>query len=78
MFLSLSELRKGQWGIVDAFVCGVSLSLKLRLQEVGLTPGTWVQLMRKAPQKGPIQVKIGAAFVALRQAEAQCLRIRIA
>lgn len=76
IFLSLPELKKGQWGILERFIEGTTLTLRLRLQEAGITPGTSIQLVRSAPRKGPIQLKIGNAFLALRHQEAQFLQVR--
>ena len=76
MHLSLPELKKGQWAILDNFLEGTTLSLRLRLQEAGIAPGTALQLIRSAPGKGPVQLKIGNAFLALRHQEASFLKVR--
>lgn len=77
-FLPLSELKIGQWGIIDRFLEGAASGIRVRLQELGLTPGTLIQLMRFAPCGGPIQLRVGEAFLALRKGEACLLQVRLA
>lgn len=72
----LPQLKKGQWAILEAFCEETTLALRLRLQEAGMTPGTLLQLIRFAPNNGPIQLKIGNAFLALRHQEALLLNVR--
>lgn len=75
--IALCDLRPGQKGIIERFL-NEALGARLRLQEMGLLPGTWIELVRRAPWGGPIQIKVGSVFFALRKSEAALLAIRIA
>lgn len=48
-----------------------------RLEDMGLGIGRSIVLVRKAPFSGPIVVKAGTIFVALRQSEAQCINVSV-
>ena len=46
-----------------------------RILEMGITPGTEIELIRKAPLGFPIEVKIRGYLLSLREAEAKCIEI---
>ncbi len=46
-------------------------SLRQRLYDLGVCPGTHITFVRSAPLSDPIQIKIGHYHVALRRSEAQ-------
>jgi Fe2+ transport system protein FeoA len=43
----------------------------MKLLEVGLSPGSKVQMMRAAPFGGPMYLKAGQSYFALRKQEAE-------
>ncbi|MDX1641222.1 MAG: FeoA family protein [Balneolaceae bacterium] len=47
----------------------------LRLLEMGLTPGSKVEVIRAAPLGFPIEVKIRGYLLSLRKSEAECIEI---
>ncbi|MDZ7720706.1 MAG: FeoA family protein [Balneolaceae bacterium] len=47
----------------------------LRLLEMGLTPGSKVEVVRAAPLGYPIEVKIRGYLLSLRESEAKCIEI---
>lgn len=47
----------------------------LRLLEMGLIPGSTVEVVRAAPLGFPIEVKIRGYHLTLRKAEAECIEI---
>lgn len=47
----------------------------LRLLEMGLTPGSKVEVVRAAPLGFPIEVKIRGYLLSLRKSEAECIEI---
>lgn len=47
----------------------------VRLLEMGLTPGTEIQIVRAAPLGFPIEIKVRGYLLTLRESEAQCLEI---
>ncbi len=48
----------------------VTGSLRQRLYDMGICPGTKIDFVRTAPLSDPIQVRIGGYHVALRRSEA--------
>ena len=47
----------------------------LRLMELGFTPGQEVTVIAKSPFKDPLAVSIRGTIIALRSAEAVCIKI---
>lgn len=68
----LADLQPGQSGTVKAM--GESHAA-LRLQELGLLPGTVVQLLRRAPLGDPLELQLRGYCLSLRKAEAAQVRI---
>ncbi len=52
-------------------------SLRQRLFDLGICPGTQITFIRTAPLADPIQVKIGQYHVALRRSEAQFVEVEV-
>jgi ferrous iron transport protein A len=46
-----------------------------RLREMGLVPGTRVQLVRRAPFGDPLEISVRGALVSLRQIEAETIEV---
>lgn len=68
----LANLPTGEKGIIKAF-CDDSAGSKL--VSVGILPGSFVELVRKAPLGGGWYVKVDGQTFALRQEEATCIVI---
>lgn len=47
----------------------------LRLMEMGILPGTTLQLVRKAPLGFPIEIKVRGYLLSLRESEASSIEI---
>jgi ferrous iron transport protein A len=47
----------------------------MRLMEMGLTPGSKIEVVRAAPLGFPIEVKVRGYSISLREAEAECVEI---
>ncbi len=77
-FLPLSELKAGQWAVIDRFLEGATAALCLQLQELGFIQGRLLQIVRLAPWGGPIMLRIDDAFLALRRDEARFLQVHLA
>jgi Fe2+ transport system protein FeoA len=75
--LPLCKLKKGQWARIEDFLDTVALHMRIRFQEIGLKPGALVQFIRSAPCGGPLHIKVGQAFLALRQTEAALLQVKL-
>jgi Fe2+ transport system protein FeoA len=67
--VTLAELRPGQRGTVYGFA---SANLPVRLLEMGLLPGTEVEVVRLAPLGDPMDLKVRGYHLSIRRAEA-CL-----
>ncbi len=48
---------------------------RLRLLELGFTPGQVVTPLARAPFGGPVAVAVRGTIVALREAEASCIQV---
>ena len=70
----LSELKKGESGIIDSFM---DYELSLKLLEMGCVPGETVQVIRIAPLGDPIAISITGYMLSLRKDEASKVKIRI-
>ncbi len=49
-----------------------------RLRELGLYPGEKVEVLGRAPFKGPFFLRFKATHLALREEESSCLKIKLA
>lgn len=66
--LPLSELRPGQCGTVQRLLG--TAQRRLRLLEMGLTPGTHIKVLRAAAFGGPLDVLVRGYQLSLRREEA--------
>lgn len=46
-----------------------------RLLEMGLLPGTSIEVVRSAPLGFPIEIKVKGYMLTLRKSEAQCIEV---
>ncbi len=77
MELRLSDLRDGESGVVisigthrgrdrgDGGKVGRGWSFRKRLEDMGLTPGTEVAVVRSAPFRGPLEVCVRGSKLAI-------------
>ncbi len=71
----LSQLSVGQRGIVDDFVFeGDGYE---RIEEMGVTPGEQIEVVRYAPLGDPIEIKIRGYCLSLRKQEADRIKIKL-
>lgn len=75
MVKRLSELKKGDVGVVSAIPSKNELGL--RLQELGLIPGTSVQLVRAAPFGDPLQIKLRGYNLTVRSKHVEDILVKI-
>jgi Fe2+ transport system protein FeoA len=66
---SLDQLTAGERGVIDAVNCAPAVAR--RLMELGLVPGTAIELVRRAPLGDPIEVAVRGVRLSLRRAEAR-------
>jgi ferrous iron transport protein A len=75
----LLDILPGQQAEIASFSSQLGGLACKRLQEIGLLPGTAITLLRKAPGRGPVQIKIrqaGTSF-SLREELAGCLNVTL-
>ena len=69
----MSQLSEGQRAtVVELQLNG---SMRRRLQDMGLIPGTGVRCLRKAPSGSPVIYEIRGTMVALRSCDAGQIRV---
>lgn len=69
---TLRELRPGERGTITGFATDDPPG---RLLEMGLLPGTFVEVVRHAPLGDPIDVKVRGYHLSIRKHEAESIRI---
>jgi Fe2+ transport system protein FeoA len=69
---TLSTLRENAWTRVVEIQTG---PIAPRLVEMGFCVGCEVRVLYRAPFNGPVAVDLGASVVALRQSEAEMVRV---
>jgi Fe2+ transport system protein FeoA len=77
MELRLTELRDGESGVITSIEAGHGRhhgvrrrtgrgwGFRKRLEDMGLTPGTRVTVVRSAPFRGPLEVRIRGSRLAI-------------
>ena len=70
----LTEMQPGDMGRIAGFYPG-DAAYRQKLLAMGLTPNTYFQVVRRAPLGDPIQIRVHAYFLSLRQSEAKLLKI---
>ena len=69
----LSEIQTGQ--IVQVVRVAGQSSFRRRLMELGLVPGTRVELVRVAPLGDPVELLVRGASLSIRKAEAGVIEV---
>ena len=70
---TLDDLKIGEAGRVGDVLAGPAVGR--RLLEMGLTDGTSVSLVRRAPLGDPIEVKVRGYHLTLRRSEARMVEL---
>ncbi len=70
----LSQMRPGDQGhILSLCAC---CAARQHLLELGFTPGTAIEFVRRAPLGDPLTVRVRGYQLSLRQREAEAVRVR--
>jgi len=72
---SLSELEQGTHAVIESIPTGDASMTRLR--ELGLLPGTRIQLIRRAPLGDPIEISVRGSLISLRKKEAELIQITL-
>jgi Fe2+ transport system protein FeoA len=71
--MQLSEIKPGQ--VVHILSIAGQSSFRRRLMELGLVPGTRVELVRVAPLGDPVELLVRGASLSIRKAEAGVIAV---
>ncbi|MDH5702103.1 MAG: ferrous iron transport protein A [Candidatus Bathyarchaeota archaeon] len=89
MELRLSDLKNGESGVVisigtsrgrgrgDAERAGRGWGFRKRLEDMGLTPGTKVTVVRAAPFNGPLEVHVRGSRLAIGRGMAERILVEV-
>ncbi|MGH7739591.1 MAG: FeoA family protein [bacterium] len=70
----LSDLSVGQSAVITGF--NLPDDVLLKLMEMGVGAGRTIRYIRKAPLGGPLEVEVLQYHLAIRQSEAQGVKVR--
>ena len=71
----LSGLRTGDRAMVSGIESGLDAAVRRRLHDLGVSPGTPVTCLRRAPFGGPIVYRIGETELCLRRTLADAVLV---
>jgi ferrous iron transport protein A len=73
--LTLDQLKRGQTAVVSALTCAGSN--RRRLMDLGILPGTRMQVEMKSPLGDPAAYRVRGAVIALRRQQAHAIQIQL-
>jgi ferrous iron transport protein A len=71
---TLADLAPGRWASIDSLATGRPTLTRLR--ELGMVPGTAVQVIRRAPLGEPVEISLRGSRLAIRNHEAAHISVR--
>lgn len=72
---ALDELESGERGVIAGIDC--EPSVVRRLMELGLVPGTDIEMIRRAPLGDPLEVSVRGLHLSLRRSEARWIHVTV-
>lgn len=69
----LGDLKSGERACVDCILGGGAI--RRRMMDMGIVPGVELEVVRRAPLGGPLQVRLKGYYLAMRRGE--CAKIVI-
>jgi ferrous iron transport protein A len=72
---TLADLRPGQRATITCYGSEVEASTSRRLFDLGLVPGTEVQMVRRAPLGDPAIFRVGDYEIALRRSQSAGIHV---
>ncbi len=73
--MTLKEMKPGQSGQVVSI--GEKGSLKRRIMDMGITPGTAVKVIKTAPLGDPVEINVRGYELSLRKEEAARIEVQV-
>lgn len=74
-FATLDQLAPGQAGRVIRILAPDAVAR--RLMELGLTPGTQIEVVRRAPLGDPIELRLRDTHLSIRETEASQVHVEL-
>ena len=71
---TLNKISTGEFAVVEAV--DTALSLKQRLYDIGLVPGTKVKVVHQSPSGNPRAYLVRGSVIALRNCDAEKIFVR--
>jgi len=71
----LDEMKAGERGVIEGIDCAPAVTR--RLMELGLVPGTGIEVIRRAPMGDPLEVSVRGVRLSLRRSEARQIHVAI-
>ena len=72
----LADLTPGSHAVVLGMAVDAPPAVVRRLEDLGLTPGTTVEVVRRAPLRDPVVYRVKDYELCLRRAQAACVLAR--
>ncbi len=72
--MTLNQLLDGQCASVVDIPMDQN-ALMHRCQSLGITPGCSIEVLRRAPAKGPLQIKVMNTLFSIRNGDAEHIRV---
>ena len=71
----LSQMSLGQRAVIEDFITDTDDCE--RIEEMGVTPGEEVEVVRYAPMGDPIEIKVRGYLLSMRKAEAEKIKVKL-
>ena len=73
--IDMRHMKKGQEGVIRAVLAEGELGRRIR--DMGLVPGTPVQIRGRAPLKDPVALRVMGFTLTLRNSEADYIQVEV-
>ena len=70
---ALDSMASGERGVIAAIDCEPGVAR--RLMELGLVPGTDIEMIRRAPLGDPLEVRVRGVHLSLRRTQARRIHV---
>lgn len=74
--MTLAELELGKTGRIESV--GGPRAFRRRLLELGLVPGTLIEVVRRAPLGDPLELRARGSLLSIRRGEAETVSVTAA
>lgn len=71
----LADLRPGSRAVVARLCEQADAATARRYFDLGFVPGSEIHVVRRAPMRGPVVVRVAGYEIALRRDQARCIKV---